>query len=67
MKEHNHYEEDSIWAKFGKKTICATDVMQKVEKITCIEIADVSSTRRNCNISVSTQGINFKFSGNLKT
>ena len=67
MKEHNHYEEDSIWVKFGKKTICATDVMQKVEKITCIEIADVSSTRRNCNISVSTQGINFKFSGNLKT
>ena len=66
MKKHNHYEQNSIWAKFGKKGICTTDFMQKMEKIMCIQIADVSSTRRNCNISVSTQGINFKFSGNLK-
>ena len=66
MKKHNHYEQNSIWAKFGKKTTCTVDVMQKTEKITCIQIADVSSTRRNCNISVSTQGIDFKFSANLK-
>ena len=61
MRNHNHYEQNSIWAKFGKKTICTTDVIQKTEKIICIQIADVSSARRNCNISVSTQGIDFKF------
>ena len=66
MKKHNHYEQNSIGAKFVKKTICTTDVMQKTEKITCIQITDVSSTRRNCNILVSTQGIDFKLSGNLK-
>ena len=66
MKKHNHYEQNSIWAKFGKKATCTVDVMQKTEKITCIQIADVSSTGRNCNISVSTQGIDFKFSANLK-
>ena len=66
IEKHNHYEQNSIWRKFGKKTICITDVMQKTEKIKCKQIADVSSTRRNCNISVSTQGIDFKFSENLE-
>ena len=63
IKKHNHYEQNSTWA---KKTICTTDFMQKTEKVICIQIADVSSSRRNCNILVSTQGIDFKFSGNLK-
>ena len=66
MKKHNHYEQNSILAKFVKKTICTADVMQKTEKIICIQISDVSSTRRNCNISVSAQESDFKFSGNLK-
>ena len=35
-------------------------------KMIWIQIADVSSMRQNCNISVSTQGIDLKFSGNLK-
>ena len=39
MKKHNHYEQNSVWAKFGKKVICITDVMQKLEKIICIQIA----------------------------
>ena len=66
MKKHNHYEQNSIWAKLGKKTICTTNFMQKTEKMICIQIADISTSRRNCNISLSTQRIDFKFSGNLK-
>ena len=38
IKKHNHYEQNSIWA---KKTICTTDFMQKTEKVICIQIADV--------------------------
>ena len=66
MKKHNRYERSSTWTKFGKKTSCTTFVLQKTEKIICIRIADVSSTRPNCNISWNSQGINFQFSGNLK-
>ena len=66
MKKHNHYEKNSSWAKFGKKTICATVVIQKTDKIICIQIADISSTIQNCNISVTAQESDFKFSENLK-
>ena len=66
MKKHNHYEQNSGWAKFRKKTICATVAIQKTDKIICIQIADISSTIQNCNISVTAQAIDFKLSENLK-
>ena len=47
LKKHNHFEQNSIKVKFGKKTICTTDVVQKTEKTMCIQIVDVSSTRQN--------------------